>query len=464
MIKAVLTSILRHRIALAAITFIGLGWGGFEAAIRSDWFLDTVHHRAIAKLEQSLGKTVSIDEIRLGDSRLAFEIKGLELRASDGAAAAPLLSVPHVAATLGWRSLLGGVTVLESLSLRDPVLNMTVAEGGPAILSQASQESLISGLAVRRFELDGGQLVWNGRPYDLEFRGTGLRVETRFDPSSQRHTIDAELRDPQVGSAGSLALIGSIVSVSAVADTTGVEITSAEIHGQDLSAQLRGTIQGRQQFSARCVFSLRSTIAPLAGLAGYSELGLLGSLAASGELEWDGSTDAVLYSGGFAASSVGSAALGLDLSVAGRFFGKRVIRRTGRSRGCRARRRLAGPGHDQGPLARAPAHFQRQYQQHRARKDRSRDGIDRASVERFGRRRVRPVRNSPARPAGKRETAGRTNRGALHAASRRGRVIALQQRDRTRRSRWILAQHAQHASQRQRQFRGCRRRRAGGRG
>ena len=321
MIKAALTSILRHRIALAGIASMGLGWGGFEAAIRSDWFLDSLRHNAIAKLEQSLGGTVSIDEVRLGDSRLAFEINGLELRTSDDPAVAPLLAVPHAAATLGWRSLLGGVTVLESLSLHDPALDLTAAEDGPAILSQASERSLISGLAVRRFELDGGQLVWNGQPYDLEFRGSGLRVETSFDPRSQRHTIDAELRDPQVGSAGSFELTGSTVSVSAVADATGVEITSAEVHGQDLSAQLRGTIRDWHQPSARCVFSLKSAIGPLAGLVGHADLGLLGSLAASGELEWDGSNGAVVYSGGFAASSVGSSALELDLSVAGRFSG-----------------------------------------------------------------------------------------------------------------------------------------------
>ena len=182
MIKAALISILRHRIALAAIASIGLGWGGFEAAIRSDWFLDSLRHNAIAKLEQSFGGTVSIDEIRPGASRLAFEINGLELRAGDDPTVAPLLSVPHAAATLGWRSLLGGVTVLESLSLHDPALDVTVAEDGPAILGQASERSLISGIAVRRFELDGGQLVWNGEPYDLEFRGSGLRVETSFDP------------------------------------------------------------------------------------------------------------------------------------------------------------------------------------------------------------------------------------------------------------------------------------------
>ena len=321
MIKAALISILRHRIALAAIASIGLGWGGFEAAIRSDWFLDSLRHNAIAKLEQSFGGTVSIDEIRPGASRLAFEINGLALRVGDDPTVAPLLSVPHAAATLGWRSLLGGVTVLESLSLHDPALDVTVAEDGPAILGQASQRSMISGIAVRRFELDGGQLVWNGEPYDLEFRGTGLRVETSFDPESQRHTIDAELRDPQVGGAGSFGLTGSTVSVSAVADATGVEITSAEVHGQDLSAQLRGTIRGWQQPSARCVFSLKSAIGPLAGLVGYADLGLLGSLAASGELEWDGSNGAVLYSGGFAASSVGSPTLELDLSLAGRFSG-----------------------------------------------------------------------------------------------------------------------------------------------
>lgn len=321
MIKAALASILRHRIALAAIASMGLGWGGFEAAIRSDWFLDTLRHNAIAKLEQSLGGTVSIDEIRLGDSRLAFEINGLELRAGDDPTVAPLLSVPHAAAKLGWRSLLGGVTVLESLSLHDPALDVTVAEDGPAILSQASERSLISGLAVHRFELDGGQLVWNGEPYALEFRGSGLQVETSFDPRSQRHAINAKLRDPQVGSTGSFELTGSTVSVSAMADATGVEITSAEVHGQDLSAQLRGTIRDWHQPSARCVFSLKSAIGPLAGLVGYADLGLLGSLAASGELEWDGSNGAVMYSGGFAASSVGSSALELDLSVAGRFSG-----------------------------------------------------------------------------------------------------------------------------------------------
>ena len=321
MIQAALTAILRHKIALAAITSLGLGWGGFEAAIRSDWFLATVRLNAIAKLERSLGGTASIDEIRFGDSRLAFEINGLELRASDDPAADPLLSVPRAAATLGLRSLLGGVTVLESLSLHDPVFDVTISEDGPAIPGLASERPPISGLAVRRFELDGGQLVWNGQPYALGFRGTGLRVETRFDPRSQRHTIEAKLRDPQVGSAGSFVLTGSTVSVSAVAGPTDVEITRAEVHGQDLSAQLRGTIRGRQEPSARCVFSLSSAIAPLAGLVGYADLGLRGSLAASGELEWDGSNGAVVYSGGFSASSVGSSALELDLSVAGRYTG-----------------------------------------------------------------------------------------------------------------------------------------------
>lgn len=321
MILAALTSILRHKIALASIACIGLGWGGIEATIRSDWFLDAVRQKAVARLEQALGGTASIDEIRSGDSRLGFEIQGLELRAGDDPAAAPLLSVPRAAATLGWRSLLGGVTVLESLSLHDPVLDVTITEDGPAILGLASERSPISGFAVRRFELDGGQLVWNGQPYELEFRGTGLRVDASFDSRSQRHTIEAELRDPQVGSAGSFMLTGSTVSVSAVADTTGVEITSAEVHGQELSAQLRGTIRGRQQPSARCVFSLSSAVAPLADLFGFADLGLHGSLAASGELEWDGSNGAVAYSGGFAASSVGSSALELDLSVTGRYSG-----------------------------------------------------------------------------------------------------------------------------------------------
>ena len=321
MIKAALGSLLRHKVATAAISLLALGWTGFEAGIRSGWFLDSLRDSTIARLEQASGGTVSIDELRFGDSRLAFEIAGLEVRGAGGAPGAPLLSVPHASAQLGWRSLLGGVTVLESLTVRDPVLDLAFGENGWANLTQASGQALSSGIAVRRFELEGGQIVWNGQPFDVEFRGSGLHVEMSFDPSLQQYTIDAELREPQVGSAGSVALSGTTVSLSAVADTTGVEIRSAEIRGEDLSADLRGTVRGQQQPFAKCVYSLRSEIAPLAMLAGYPELGLIGSLEVSGELEWDGAEGALVYSGGFTTASIGTPILQADLALGGRFSG-----------------------------------------------------------------------------------------------------------------------------------------------
>lgn len=321
MIRAALGSLLRHKVATAAIGLSALGWGGFEAGIRSDWFLDALRHGAIAELERASGGMVSIDELRRGDSRLTFEISGLEVRGGRSAIDAPLLSVPHASAQLGWRTLLGGATVLESLSVRNPVLDLAFGEDGWANLTQASGQALSSGIAIRRFELEGGQVVWNGRPYDLEFRGSGLNVEMTFDPSLQQYTIDAELGEPQLGSTGSVALSGTTASLSAVVDKTGIEIRSADIRGEDLSAQLRGTVRGQQQPLAKCVYSLRSEIAPLTMLAGYSELGLVGSLEVAGELEWDGGEGALLYSGGFTTASIGSSALQAELSIAGTFSG-----------------------------------------------------------------------------------------------------------------------------------------------
>ena len=321
MIRAALGSLLRHKVATAAIGLSALGWGGFEAGIRSDWFLDALRRGAIAQLERASGGMVSIDELRFGDSRLTFEIAGLEVRSGQRATDAPLLSIPYASAQLGWRTLLGDVTVLESLSVRDPVLDLAFGEGGWVNLGQASGQALSSGIAIHRFELAGGQVVWNGRPYDLEFRGSGLNVEMTFDPSLQQYTIDAELGEPQLGSSGSVALSGTTVSLSAVADKAGIEIRNAEIRGEDLSAQVRGTVRGQQQPFAKCIYSLRSEIAPLTMLAGFPELGLVGSLEVSGELEWDGGQGALLYSGGFTTASIGGSALQADLSITGTFSG-----------------------------------------------------------------------------------------------------------------------------------------------
>ena len=321
MIRAARGLLLRHKVATAAIGLSALGWGGFEAGIRSDWFIEALRQRTIAELEQVTGGTVSINDLRFGDSRLTFEIAGLEVRGGQGATDAPLLSVPLASAQFGWRALLGGVTVLESLSMHDPVLNLAFGDDGWANLAQASGQALSSGIAVRRFELEGGQVVWNGRPYELEFRGSGLNVELTFDPISEQYTIDAELREPQLGNVGSVALSGTTVSLSAVADRAGIEIRSAEIRGEDLSAQLRGRVRGQQQPFAKCVYSLRSRIAPLTMLAGFPELGLAGSLEVSGELEWDGGEGELLYSGGFTTASIGGSALQAELSIAGTFSG-----------------------------------------------------------------------------------------------------------------------------------------------
>ena len=321
MIKAVLGSLLRHKVAATAIGLLVAGGVGFEAGIRSAWFLEVLRHNVIAKIEQTSGGTVSVDEFRFGASRLAFEVRGLNIRTSDDESDIAMIQIPNASATLGWRSLLGDAVVLESLSLQNPILEVTLGASGLTFLNQTSGRALDAGFTIRRFEVEGGQLVWNGQPYALGFRAEGLQIETEFDPRSQQYTVGAELSDPTVGGEGSLALKGTTVSVSAVADRTGIEISNAEIRGPDLSAQLRGTIRGQQQPFAKCVYSLRTAIAPLAELAGYGDRGLLGSLEVSGELEWDGKQNTILYSGGFTTVDAGAAAFELGLSMAGRFSG-----------------------------------------------------------------------------------------------------------------------------------------------
>ena len=301
----------RARVLLGVAGLLGLGWGSFEGVTRSDWLAGKIQGALAREIEAATGGSVSIDSLRFGSSRLSFEIEGLEIRDPRGGSSPPVLTVPQASVRLGWRTLVGGQTYLETLHIREPTLELRIEEDGSSNIPVPDSFGEAPGIAIHEFELTGGAINWNGEPFDMEFSGSGLEIRTSADPATGLYSIDASLEDPQWGAAGMGSLQGSAVSLSAVAGSDGIEIRSAELRGDDLSLNATGRLES---FESPLFEGSYSAVAQLGWLDALAELGLpglAGTLRMRGEMRWDPGSGQLSYKGTASASDV--ALSGLDL-------------------------------------------------------------------------------------------------------------------------------------------------------
>ena len=294
----------RTRVALAFAGLLGLGWGSFEAVIRSDWLGDKIRDALLHEIEAATGASVSIEKLRFGDSRLSFEVEGLEIRDRGDGGAPPLLTVPRASVVLDWHSFIGRQTYLETLRVEEPLVRVRIEEDGSSNIPRPELLDGANGITVRHFELSGGSIDWNGEPHDMEFSGSGLEVLTTVDPATGQYAIDASLADPQWGAEGRQPLRGSMISVSAVAGSRGIEIHAAKLVGDALSFDAMGRLRNMESPQFEGSYSAMADLQVLVNLVGSDMRDLTGTVRAQGKLRWDSRSGQLGYDGRVVASNV----------------------------------------------------------------------------------------------------------------------------------------------------------------
>ncbi len=276
----------RSRIVVLIVVLIGLGWGAFESVTRSQWLGNRIRVWMVQRIEAATGLEVSIERLTFGKRRLDLEIEGLALRAGGIPDQPPLLTVSRISARVGALSFLGGRTYLQTLQLQNPIVRVSVREDGAWSVPWRPGKEGRTGLEVGRIEVTGGAIEWNGEPYGIEFRGTGLQMDATFDPAQRAHSIRASLAEPTWGSVVGEPLKGSAIEISATVSPHRIEVHTATFLGESIQVEVSNGSVDLPASRAEGHFTMEVNLADVDAFLGSSVPGISGVLTADGTMQW----------------------------------------------------------------------------------------------------------------------------------------------------------------------------------
>ena len=282
----------RQRLWAGALAggLLAVCWASVQGVTRSRWLHEWIRARLASEIEVLTGASVSIAALELGSSSLEFIVRGLEVRSGASHALPPVLEVPEASLRLGWKTLFGGVAVVEELAVRRPVLRLSLGERGFSNLPTPAMSSEWPSLVVRQFTVSGGAIEWDSTRLDAEFEGSELEAQLRFDSDRRVYDLEARVLDPTwTGAEQGLVPPGS-VSVAAEIGAQGIEIRNVSFRGGEFVVSARCVMRDFRSPRFECSYSGSSGIGAAAEWLAESEVGVDGTLRFTGDLEWSADT------------------------------------------------------------------------------------------------------------------------------------------------------------------------------
>ena len=319
----------RVRAAAIAGACLALAWGGFEGLTRTAWFGERVRSALALQLEALTGGEVAINAFRFGETRLAFEVSGVELRSRDAADLPPVLTVEAALLRIRPLALLTGGASLAALSVQRPVARIVVRADGTSNLPTLGGAEELAELDIQRLEVNDGVVVWNGEPYAARFSGSDLRVRTSRDRASGEHEVDLSVANVAWDAGGRRAPAGASISLRAALQPGEIRIASAAMRGDGYLVRASGALRNLQAPRLQADYAAEADYAALAPWLGEwfgtdgPGFAIAGTLATEGELEWAASSGRTRYAGRLRGAGLSAAFPPTDASFEARYAGDR---------------------------------------------------------------------------------------------------------------------------------------------
>jgi translocation and assembly module TamB len=231
----------------------------------TDSFQAMVRRRLVAELETMSGGKVEIGSFHTTPFRLRIDIRNLTIHGREGPGEVPYAHVDRIVADVKIISLIGTEFGFHSILLDHPVVHIIVYPDGttnqpPLRARDTSAKSPVDplfSLAIGRFDVQNGQLIWDNQSIPLDFTATDIsagmsysRFRRRFESYVILGKVDTKLRDFRPFSwraEAQFGLASKSVDVSSLKWSSGTSQLQAkgrlnDFHQPKIEGSFRGTI------------------------------------------------------------------------------------------------------------------------------------------------------------------------------------------------------------------------------
>lgn len=275
--------------------------------LRTDWFHEKVRQRIVAELERVTGGRAELGGFAIDWGLLTIEFRDLTLRGTEPASAPPLLRAKSIAVGLKIISLWKKEVDLETLTVRAPLVNVTVAADGstnipepkiPRRQGKAGLEPLLD-WKIARFALENGAIALAEKRIPLNARGSNLRALFSYDATGPRYKGQIELQPLEID-ARPMAPFSAGVYLTLGLEKNRIEISKAKIDMRRSYLEASGSIENLAAPKALFRFQARAAvdqIAPLLKIGAAKLAATQGTIDLAGTATFSGAADYLVNAG-----------------------------------------------------------------------------------------------------------------------------------------------------------------------
>jgi translocation and assembly module TamB len=218
--------------------------------VQTAWFRNYVQTRIITTAEESTGGRVELASFAFSPWRLQATLDGFVLHGTEPVSAPPLFRARRIQLGLSLFSGLTRVIDLRYLTVDEPSANVIVAADGttnlpsPRIKKRSDKTALetIVDLAVGRYDVRGGTVLFADKKLPLSAKGENLRARLDYSPVSRTYTGEISMR-PVIATYGTNRPIEISVTVPLTLEKDRIAFEKATIATSGSQIAVSGAIE-----------------------------------------------------------------------------------------------------------------------------------------------------------------------------------------------------------------------------
>jgi translocation and assembly module TamB len=236
------------RIAISVVILIIVTVTAGYFVVRSGWFYEYVRSSMITQIERATGGRVELGAYSFQPATLTATVNGFVLHGDEPAGETPLLRVRSVTVGLRIISALERKVDLAFVRVEQPMVRIVIYPDGRTNLPSPSQRldnkpwpQEFLDLAVKRYEVAGGQIEVDERRAPLDFTGQGLQVRMSYDSRTPSYSGQFDSDSLRI-LAGSLGPLNAGVNAKFSFESSRIVFSQLRVTTRESQADMTGTL------------------------------------------------------------------------------------------------------------------------------------------------------------------------------------------------------------------------------